>query len=173
MYTDDVFIQKRWTTISILSLVQPAKAFLLLRGVSMLFIFIKEPNNRDWTLHYYSVSFLPLETNHIVAWWEVWFQTGSVSIWSDLNAQLKVTGPSSRGLWELQDTSYLRMDPKVPDLQTYIRQPFNLLSIRRALSEQGKTWFDLILFLFVLIGSILSAQASQYTGTAIRQFPSV
>lgn len=173
MYTNDVFIQKRWTTVSILSLVPPAKAFLLLRGASVLFIFIKEPNNRDWTLHYYSVSFLPLETNHILAWWEVWFQTGSASIWSDLNAELKVTGPSSGGLAGLQDTSYLRMDPKVPDLQTYIRQPFNLLSIRRALSEQGKTWFDLMLFLLILIGSILSAQASQYTGMAIRQFPSV
>lgn len=125
-----------------------AKEFLLLRRANVWFT--KEPNHKDGTLCHYSASFPSVETNHILSWWEVWFQNGSISTWSDLNAEVKVTGPSMGDLWEIQDTSYLGMDPKVPDLQTSIKQLFNL-SIRKGLPGQGKIWVDWKLFLFILI----------------------
>ena len=81
---------------------------------------------------------------------EVCFQNGSISVWSDLNTEVKVTSPSLGDVWRTQDTSYPGTDPEVPDLQASIKQLFNL-SITRGLPEQGKICVDLKLFLLILI----------------------
>lgn len=86
-----------------------AEEFLLMRRANVLFR--KVPNNRDGTFCYYSASFPPIELNHNLSWWEVWFPNGYISVWSDLNAEVKVTGLSPGDLWETQDTSYPGMDP--------------------------------------------------------------